>query len=338
MGGGKSKARAEITNNQLIVNDTMVNMINKNIVDTTVNTIINNAKMCSASLNLNQNFDLSNVDVAGDIVIGNVKQDMSAMLNFTCLQQDKVRSDVILDVQNKLMDTLNRNISTDVLQKMDAAASSKQESGFLSMPGKSDSDAKITNNYTQISNTTKNLENVMMSKLVNNFTQSNISECIASINTNQNVKIGNLRSSGGGLKIGVIDQNIAANLLQSCQQLSDTAAAITNKFLGEVDAKVVDESKTSLSTNLSTSSTSSQKSTGPISELGNAISGILSSFLTSIFGAFGSVLAGILTGPIGLIGGGILVFLIVSNLFGGKSDPPQPQIIYKTASPVDTET
>ncbi len=293
MGGGGSKARSkvEIENNSLIVNQTDINIVNKNIVDTTVNTIIKRANDATATLNNTQVVDMSGGFVYGDFEPGAVEQDIKGQLNFQTLQKDAVRTDIIMDVMNKLQDTLNRNISNDILDKMNANAASDQKSGFMggfgSGGGNSEADTKIVNHYTNINTTRKSLNQEMITKLVNNFSQETVNKCIATVNNSQYVNYSN-KIVYGNFKPGFIKQSIATDLIANCLQTSETAQQITKQIAAATGVSIVDNSSTTKKTDLSATATAVQKNTGPIEEVGNAISDIVSAVPRAIFGGLGS--------------------------------------------------
>lgn len=293
MGGGGSKAKSsvEVKNNSLIVNQTDIDIVNKNIVDTTVNTLIKRANEATATLNNTQVVDMSGGFVYGDFEPGSIEQDMRGQLNFQTLQKDAVRTDIIMDVMNKLNDTLNRNVSNDILDKMNANAAASQTSGFLggfgTGGGNSDADSKIINSYTNVNTTRKSLNQEMVTKLVNNFTQETINKCIANINNSQYVNYSN-KIVYGNFRPAFIKQSIASDLIANCLQSSETAQKITKQIAATTGVSIVDNSSTTKKTDLSGTSASVQKNTGPIEEMGNAISDIVSAIPRAIFGGLGS--------------------------------------------------
>lgn len=286
MGGGGSKAKSAVSieNNTMIVNESNISILNKNIVDTTVNTIIKRANEATAKIISTQVVDMSGGFVYGDFSPGAVQQDMKGNLNFQTLQKDAVRTDIIMDVMNQLQDTINRNVSTDILDKMNANAAASQSSGFLSTgSGSSDSDTKIINNYSSKNISNKSLNQEIITKLVNNFTQETVNKCIASVENSQYVNYSN-KIVYGNFTPGFIKQTIATDLLTNCMQTSETANNITKQIASTTGVSIVDDSSTSKSSDLTATAAASQQNTGPIQDLGNALSGIIAAVPNAIFG------------------------------------------------------
>lgn len=291
MGGKQSKAKSSINieNNSMVVNQSDINIVNKNIVDTTVNTLIKRANEATATLNNTQVVDMSGGFVYGDFDPGTVEQTMKGQLNFQTLQKDAVRNDIIMDVMNKMMDTINRNVSVDVLDKMNANAAATQTSGYMggfgTGGGNSESDVKIINKYTGINTSHKNLHQEIVTKLVNNFTQETINKCISTVNNSLYVNYSN-KVVYGNWKPGFIKQSIASDLIFNCLQTSETAQKITKELASDTGVTIVDDSTTTKKTDIGATSAALQKNTGPIEELGNALSDILGAIPKAIFGGF----------------------------------------------------
>ena len=72
MGGSNSKTSQTIRNNT--VNQNYIDTLNKTIMNSAVETMINNASSCSSAININNSCDLSNTSIGGDFNFKGNKQ------------------------------------------------------------------------------------------------------------------------------------------------------------------------------------------------------------------------------------------------------------------------
>jgi hypothetical protein len=275
MGGTESKASTsqKIKNN--VVNKSTLNYLNKVVVDTIVNVTIENVKTCSASLIQNQKFELIGVHAAGDINI-NVTQVQQGMLNFECIQNDKVHNDTTSQVVNQIISQLKNSLDTETFNNLDAETQAKSKSDFLAMSDKSKADSKtkqnVKNNITN--DTTRNIESLVNYSTNLGFTNKNFDSCIASVVANQSVKARNL-SSGKNISF-TVDQRQGVTLFTKCVQSSDVANKITSGISNFLGLTVVDDTKNKTSTTGTAKTVSDALSNGPIGSIGTAFANAFS--------------------------------------------------------------
>ncbi len=86
MGGSSSKSTTTNEYNTTIVNNSDLQLLNKNINNFVSNTVVNQAASCSSSITQLQNVNFSHIDSAGDFTVDGVTQNQKAALTFDCVQ------------------------------------------------------------------------------------------------------------------------------------------------------------------------------------------------------------------------------------------------------------
>jgi hypothetical protein len=287
--GGSSSSVVTNENNTLIVNESDIKVSNKNLNDFVSNTIIKNASECSAAIKQLQTVKFNNITTKGDFNIGEINQSQNAALTFDCLQASAVRNDIAANMAQQMMSNLENKSSADVLDKLEAAAKTETASGSLSFGGaSSNSEANNINNYTSVTKTKKNIENVIKNSVANNFTSENVQKCISEVANSQNVEFQNL-NIGGNMNIKAISQSQAADSMTRCIQQQDTGNKITSDALGKLGVAVKEEAATVKKTEAKATSESKTEQQGLAdglgSGLGKAYEGAGKGFATAAEGA-----------------------------------------------------
>jgi hypothetical protein len=184
-------------------------------------------------------------------------------------------------MKQAIMNELNSITDSELAAKINAAASAAQKSGFASTGG-SASAAVNTNISSAITNETKTtIENIYAQNLKNNFNSETVNECIGkTTQKNETVIAGN--EIGGSATIGCVQTN-SLEQVQECKQLAEAANKTLIETANQLGIKVVAENTTTVESDSSASSSAEQISTGPIQDLGNAISGVVGS-MTGLLG------------------------------------------------------
>lgn len=194
MGGAKSKSKATLVSDTIIINETDINSLNKLVNKVAIDTIIENAKKCSASIIQKQNVQLGDIVVTGSSS-ATISQEQYANMDFSCLQQDVVQEAIISKMTDTLTQSLQDSSSADLLNKLNSniQQKSKAEWGALPWGGSSTSSDLNQQIKNRITNKTKmDLRNVMETSTYATFKNSNINESIAKIIQEQNISAGKL--------------------------------------------------------------------------------------------------------------------------------------------------
>lgn len=305
--GSKSKSSQTITNNT--VNKNFMNTLNKTIMNSAVETMINNANACSSSVDLNNLCNLELGDVANDLIVsGNQSND--AKVQFNCIQANKTSSDMASAMMASMIAEMKSLNGTEAAANLNNAAQASSKTGFVSMPqaSSSSSDTNVTNNITN--ETINTVQNIFEQNLSNNFSANTVNECTgrSSATNVQTIKAENV---GGSVDIDCFQSNTVEQV-QNCKQLSDAVSKTTQATFQELGLAVETESDTKITTESEISSMAKTIGTGPIEEVGNAVSNVLT--------AFGLAFLGPVAGPICmccccLIIIGILMF-VAYQIFG----------------------
>jgi len=303
MGGSSSKSSQTITNNT--VNQNYMNTLNKTIMNSAVETMINNASSCSSAINVNNSCDMSGADIGGNFTFGG-NQTAQAKVNFNCIQANQTSADMATSMMASMVAEMKALNGTDAAANLNTASQSSNTTGFLSMPsGKSSSSSStnVTNNVTN--ETISDVQNIFEQNLKNNFSVNTVNKCIGKTNVSNSQDLSNIKV-GGDAKVECI-QTASVEQVQNCKQLSDAVSKTTQATFQELGMTIATESDTTSKTESTVSSTAENISTGPIQELGTALTGIM--------GAFGLAFLGPILGPICSICSCIIVVILLITIF-----------------------
>jgi type IV secretory pathway VirB2 component (pilin) len=272
---GCSSSSSEVNNKYktTVVNKSDVELLNKSVNDFQTNTVVSQAAHCSAGLSSSNNLALANLKVGENIEIGDVNQSNSATVSFDCVQKSSYSNQVASGIASTYLSQLNNSFSTDVLDKIDSTTAAKASSGFLSL-GSANSKSKVSNdyNFTNVTDTRKNIQNVVQNAINNNLNLNDTQECIATLKANNSLSVVGAETQGS-IKINRINQVNATALLSKCIQEKKNSNNITNNILSNLGVQVSEESTLKKVTSISSSATSKAEVTGPLQDLAALFSG-----------------------------------------------------------------
>jgi hypothetical protein len=270
MGKSKSEASQTITNNT--VNKNTINTLNETIMNSAVETIINNASSCSSAVNVNNSCDMSNTKIGGDFTFGG-NQTSQAKVNFNCIIETETSSEMATAMLASMVAEMKALNGTEAAADLNTASQASNKSGFISMPGTAGSNSKVNVENNVTNETISNVKNIFQQNLSNNFSSNTVSECIGKTNVSNSQDLSNM-DIGGNAKVECI-QTASVEQVQNCKLLSSAIQKTTQETLQELGLTVETESSTGTSTESTVTSKSENISTGPIEEMGNAISSIV---------------------------------------------------------------
>ena len=312
MGGSKSTARSTIKNRNdtLIVNRSDINILNKQLNDLSVSVSVANAKKCSASSTLVNSINFSGMEVAGDLLIGVTKEGKAApvklsqknAVTFSCIQKSAVRNDVGNKMISSMMERLKTSASADVLNKMESMAKTKAKQGSLSFGSSSSSESNVENitNYKSVTDTRKNLENVVKNSVENNFSSKDVQKCVSQVNLKQGLDLSGTKV-GKSLVLGNFTSDQASTLYAQCVQESNVGNKVINDVAKNLGVVIQEDVKTKSVTESKSTAESTAETTGLVQDMGGAVSGII--------GAVGNIFG------IGLLGTMAPIIIPASSLF-----------------------
>ncbi|AYV80017.1 MAG: hypothetical protein Gaeavirus5_14 [Gaeavirus sp.] len=212
--------------------------------------------------------------VHGDFNLGAV-QSNKASVNFSCIQADSASAEMASAMSQTLMGEMSSVSGSEAAAKINSAAAAAQKSGFASGGGSASSadNTNITNNITN--NTKVAVENIYQKNLKSNFSSETVSECIGRTTQNNSVSAEGTKVYGN-VEAKCIQSNTLEQV-QECKQLNEALNKTLTKTAQELGFTVETVNKTTTSNEVKSKSSSEQISTGPIQDLGNAVSKVLGS-------------------------------------------------------------
>lgn len=188
-----------------------VKMDSKIVTDIVNKSIMESTSQCSSSVAAQQNINLS---ASGDIQVGDIGQSQNVSLDFKCLNDNDVQSQIKNDIQSKLDAMLDQKLKGSPL----------------------------------FSNT--NANNEQKTALITNVTNSlelrNLSTCQADASALQDI---NIETTDGGIVAGNITQEQGIELIASCTANQSAFQEAVNTLTQEVDAsnkQVVENTQTGI--------------------------------------------------------------------------------------------
>ena len=313
MGNSKSSSSQTITNN--IVNKNYMDTLNKTIMNSAVETVINNASSCSSAVNINNSCDMSNTKIGGDFTFGG-DQTTHAKVNFNCIQANQTSADMATSMMASMVAEMKSLNGTEAAANLNTASQSSNKTGFISLPSGSSSSSKVNVNNNVTNETISTVKNIFEQNLSNNFSVNTVNECIGKTNVSNSQDLSDM-NIGGSAKVECI-QTASIEQVQNCKQLSDAIQKTTQKTFQELGMTVQTESSTGTSTQSTVSSKSENVATGPIEEVGNAISSILGAFGLAFLAPYISPICSICCILLLLLFG----LILFGSIFSGKSSNP----------------
>lgn len=313
MGNTESKTNITQVNDTLTVNqnsfNSKVEQLNKQVSDT----VISDAKKCSASINNNQVISVSGLTVKGDLDL-RTSQKSRAALSFSCVQSTSVRQSAGSQMIANITDDIANSADNQILQKLDAAAKSAAEQQFLGIgQAKTDTNINTTNISKTINQSAVNISKLVQNVVENKFKSDTVSNCVSELKTDQNVAAKDI--TVGGKATLVFEQDAAAESVTSCIQNSGIGSDIMNSVAAELGVKVVNENTTATTQENKASSESTAKNKGALEGAATAIDslgGAYSNVITSVLGKGG--LGGMLNSPGGMISSIVICLILILGL------------------------
>ncbi len=326
MGNSESTSNVYTQNNQLTVNQNAFNSSVEQINSTISSTSVEQAKSCSAAMNLGQYVNFEGITTGGDFTV-DINQNMSAALTFNCIQASEVRQVAGANIITGITDSVANSADNQMIQAIESAAKSKTDAGFMGGIGNIESNSNVTsiNNTTTVNQSVVNLNKVVKNIVENKFSTKTIDDCVSKVNSTQDANF--KRITVGGNAVIAIKQDMAIKNMTDCLQKSSVGAEIMNEAKNALGVKVVNENKSTASQEGKSSASAETKTEGVGTALNQTLGG-LAGVVDSAGKAVGSILGGILSGPMMIIGAIVLCCLLccassflLPKLMGGNAPP-----------------
>jgi hypothetical protein len=285
--GSSSSSTVNQKYDTTIVNKSDINVLNENINNFVANTVVNQASDCSASISQLQTIDLSGMDVEGDLEIGEVSQSQKSNITFDCVQVSKFQNNIASGVLSEFSNAMKNSYTAETLDKLEAVAKSEGSGGF-GTTGKVSSNSKVNVDYqyTNITDTRKNLQNVVKNAITNNMSMNDTQSCVAKVAAAQKFTLADSKVRGS-VRIGAIKQDQASTLMAKCMQEKGNANKITNSVASALGVKIDETNSVKKITEISSSASSTAKNSGFFQSIGEGIGSIFSGLFGGLFGGLG---------------------------------------------------
>jgi hypothetical protein len=172
MGSSHSSVTQNINN--LVVNQSSLDIFNKQVNQSVTNTVVKNAQAIDASSSQDQNLKVGNITAVGKGSKVNITSEdlQESQISVQALQQSIQQTDLQQTLSSAITAQLQNSVSNDTLNKLVSAGEASQKNGFLgsiaSPFGKTSSSVN-----TNITNTAINQTNTKLQNIVDNATKDN---------------------------------------------------------------------------------------------------------------------------------------------------------------------
>lgn len=333
MGGSSSKSTTTNKTDISVVNNSDLQLLNKNVNNFIANTVINQASNCSANISQLQNINFKNINTPGAFVVNGLTQNQSAALTFDCVQLSAFQNDIANGVLTQYTDAIKNSYDTSAIASMTAAAKATAKTQFAST-GNAKSSSNSNNDYKfkSTTNVNQDIQNIVENAITNNMSLTDMQDCMSSVKNSQNINFQNINA--GSVEVRALSQTQAAELYGKCMQEKNNANKISNQIVIDLGLDVSTEATTTSAINQETIATSDATNTGVLQSAGEGIASIYK----GIGNMFGSIIK-----SFGFGGGGsdmslyCCIAIVVLAILGGGYYFYQQQQSQNTGDDVDVD-
>jgi hypothetical protein len=303
--GGSSSSTVNQKYDTTVINKSDITLMNQTINDYTANTVMENASACSGGLTQMQVFDMSGAHIKGPLKL-DIDQSQTSAVNFDCIQTVSMTSDIANGVLDKMINSMENSYDKNIMDKLEAVASTKAKSGFAAMDfGKASSEVNIDYKYTDITETRKNISNIMKNAITNNLNLKSVQDCINQTKQTQAVDLKNVVVDDSA--VVAVRQNQAADMVSKCVQNSTFGNKIINQVARDLGVTVDEKSSTTKKTEVKAKAESERDTSGLFESIGTG--------LGNVFRGVGDMFSGICGPYAGIIS--IVCLIIIILCIGG---------------------
>lgn len=274
--GGKSTKE---TNRELL-NDTQISTsiqkINKRLMDTSLEIIQKNVTNAAASAVVTQGVKLSNMTVAGDVIIKNVDTSNQITIGLSSLSDTSLKQELVTDIQDELglkikdMLQMTQEQSQQNGEQMisEAISGLVQAAGTLGAVMGADTEQKDNVNISNFLNVDSEIE--LISDIRNAISTELLNETVQNLSTNLNV---DQSIEASGLNVG--GNYIVSDISQTNFAEMTLDAVSRSGLVTDVIAKMINVDKTDVDKTLTVTQTQTQQDQGTLQGIGDMFATIL---------------------------------------------------------------
>jgi hypothetical protein len=264
-----------------------------------------NASACSGGLTQMQVFDMSGAHIKGPLKL-DIDQTQTSAVNFDCIQTANMTSDIANGILDKMINSMENNYDKDIMDKLETVASTKTNSGFAAMDfGRANSEVNVDYNYSDITETRKNISNIMKNAITNNINLKSVQDCINQTRQSQTVDLRNVVVDDTAVL--AVRQSQAADMVSKCVQNSTFGNKIINQVVKDLGIIIDEKSSTTKQTDIKAKSESERDTSGLFESIGTGMG--------NIFRGVGDMFSGICGPYAGIIS--IVCLVIIILIVGG---------------------
>jgi hypothetical protein len=258
------------------LNSTLSTSVTEHVQETSVESLVESAKSCSSMVAQSNSCNLSGMAVGGDFTFGG-KQSNEAKVNFSCVNSDTAATSMEDAATSGVAGELSSLNGTEAGAKLNAMAAAASKTGSGGFGGDADSNVSSTASNNVTNQTESIVKNIFKSHISQHLSSKTVDECIGKTTQKNEMNLSGVKV-GGNAKIEC-NQSNSLESVQECKQLTEAVQKSFTKTAQELGFKVASVSKTTSKTEMKSEAKSESIATGPIQDLGNAVSGILGGVL-----------------------------------------------------------
>ena len=307
MGGGGSKATSE--SNTTIVSKSLIDKTNETLNKNISNSFMSNIQANKNAVENTQALKIKRINTGGAFKLSGIDFSQYVQVKFENISVSEVKKKATSAMIGSIFDTIKKNASADVQDKLAADASTL--AGGLGIPAPS-SETNSSSNFQQETDVNITLKNVVANVVERNTKDMNVQECTNSLRNNQTIEVEDVNARGD-FEITLVKMDQVADAVMKCEAVKKTAQGVIDQISQELGLKTDETTETKKATDAKTSA----KSEDALGKVGEGVGSGIASIGSGIGSAFGA--AGMAMMIIPLIIGVVILVILYKVIGGGGS-------------------
>jgi len=268
MGGGGSKATSK--SGTTIINKTLIDKTTETLNKNISNALFDNVQATQQSVGNHQELRIKKVRAGGSFTLSKVDFSQFVKVNFNSVSESKVKTDSQASMMTSLFDTIKKNASSDVQDKLASEAETLAGIGGIPAPS---SESNSISEFHQENELNVKLKNVVANVVERNTKDMNVQKCSQSVRNSQVLPVYDV-NVGENVTIELIKMEQVTDAIMKCEMVKETSSKVVDQLVQELGLQVEDVSKTTKKTELK----SKAKSSDALGEIGRGIGNMLTGF------------------------------------------------------------
>ena len=213
---------------------------------------------------------IKKVRAGGSFTLSKVDFSQFVKVNFNSVSESKVKTDSQASMMTSLFDTIKKNASSDVQDKLASEAETLAGIGGIPAPS---SESNSISEFHQENELNVKLKNVVANVVERNTKDMNVQKCSQSVRNSQVLPVYDV-NVGENVTIELIKMEQVTDAIMKCEMVKETSSKVVDQLVQELGLQVEDVSKTTKKTELK----SKAKSSDALGEIGRGIGNMLTGF------------------------------------------------------------